>query len=95
MQCFDDLTPWAAQEQDSAWKTVAVNEAGRRVGEDHPGAKLTNAEVECIRELHETEGLGYGLLAVKFELSKSAIAKICRYERRAQFAVRVKAVLAR
>lgn len=73
-------------------KTVAVNDAGLRVGEDHPNAKLTDAEVERIRELHEVEGLSYSVLAEKFEQSKGAIAKICKYERRAQTAVRVKKV---
>lgn len=34
-------------------KTVAVNEAGLRIGEDHPNAKLTDGEVERIRSLHE------------------------------------------
>ena len=32
-------------------KTVAVNEAGLRIGEDHPNAKLTDGEVEMIRQL--------------------------------------------
>ena len=30
-------------------KTVDVNEAGLRIGEDHPNAKLTDGEVEMIR----------------------------------------------
>jgi len=65
-------------------KTVAVNERGLRIGEDHPRAELTDAEVERIRELHE-EGMSYAVLAEKFEQTKGAIAKICRYERRGQF----------
>ncbi len=65
-------------------KTVAVNEAGLRIGEDHPNAKLTDAEVERIRTLHEDYGMSYSTLAEKFEISKGAIAKICRYERRGQ-----------
>lgn len=73
-------------------KTVGVNDAGLRVGEDHPNAKLTDAEVERIRELHEIEGLSYAVLAEKFEQSKGAIAKICRYERRGQFAAKAKTV---
>lgn len=64
-------------------KTVAVNEAGLRIGEDHPNAKLTDAEVEMIRQLHE-EGVSYEHLAEKFEVSKWTIGRICRYERRAQ-----------
>lgn len=72
-------------------KTVAVNERGLRIGEDHPGAELTDAEVETIRSLH-TEGMSYRQLAEKFEQSKGAIAKICRYERRGQFVANFKAV---
>lgn len=72
-------------------KTVAVNERGLRIGEDHPRAELTDAEVETIRELHE-EGVSYRQLAEKFEQSKGAIAKICRYERRGQFVANFKAV---
>lgn len=72
-------------------KTVAVNEVGLLVGEDHPNAKLTDAEVELVRELRETERMSYDWLAEKFGVSKSAIAKICRYERRVQFSVRIKA----
>jgi hypothetical protein len=64
-------------------KLVAVNGKGLRVGEDHQNAKLTNCEVEMIRELHR-EGLSYRTLAMKFEVSKWAIARICRYERRAE-----------
>ncbi|WP_052236206.1 hypothetical protein [Bordetella avium] len=75
-------------------KAVTVNDAGLRVGEDHPNAKLTDGEVERIRSLHE-DGLSYQTLAEKFEISKGAVAKICRYERRGQFAVRVKIVLVR
>lgn len=74
------------------FKTVAINEAGLRIGEDHPKAELTDAEVELIRSLHEADGMSYSQLAEKFEQSKGAIAKICQYKRRAQFAVRIKAV---
>jgi hypothetical protein len=66
-------------------KTVAVNERGFRVGEDHQNAKLTNEEVETVRKLHG-EGLSYNTLAQKYEVSKTLIAKICRYERRAETA---------
>lgn len=74
-------------------KLVAVNDAGLRIGEDHPNAKLTDAEVERIRSLHEAERMSYKLLAEKFEISKGAIAKICRYERRAQYPATHKTIL--
>lgn len=73
-------------------KTVAVNEAGLRIGEDHPNAKLTDGEVELIRQMHEDDGLSYEALAEKFEVSKGAVAKICRYERRGQWVANFKAV---
>ncbi|WP_198420340.1 hypothetical protein [Sulfurimicrobium lacus] len=64
-------------------KTVAVNDNGLRIGEDHPNAKLTDADVERIRSMHE-DGVNYETLADKFEVSKWAVGRICRYERRAQ-----------
>lgn len=72
-------------------RSVMVNEAGLRIGEDHPNAKLTDSEVERIRSLHD-EGMSYKTLAEKFEVSKGSIAKICRYERRGQFVTDFKAV---
>lgn len=65
-------------------RSVPVNEAGLRIGEEHPNAKLTDAEVERIRDLHEFDGMTYKALAEKFEVSKWCIGRICRYERRAQ-----------
>ena len=64
--------------------TAPVNEAGLRIGEDHPGAKLTDAEVERIRSLHEDDGMTYETLAEKYGVSKWCIGRICRYQRRAQ-----------
>ena len=49
-------------------KIVAVNEHGRRIGESHPRAKLTDHEVDLIRELAE-QGLTHEQIARKFELS--------------------------
>lgn len=68
-------------------KLVAVNERGRRIGEDHPRAVLTNHEVDMIFELHEI-GWGYKRLAVKFEVSKRAIRDILTGRRRGQVAAR-------
>ena len=74
---------------------VAVNERGRRIGESHPRAKLTDHEVDLIRELAE-EGLTYEDIARKFELpadpktgrptraSRVYIGKLVRCERRGQ-----------
>lgn len=55
---------------------------GRRLGEDHQNAILSNHEIEQLRRLREDDGLTYDKLADKFEISKSAVAKICQYNRR-------------
>lgn len=66
-------------------KRIGINERGLRIGEDHQNAKLTDAEVELIRELHR-EGLSYKTLAGKFEVSKSLIRYIVQFKRRGQVA---------
>lgn len=63
-------------------RVVAVNERGLRLGEDHQNARLTNCEVDAIRDLYD-QGLSYRTLAEKFDVSKSTIAMIVRCERRA------------
>lgn len=63
------------------YKTVAVNDAGLRIGEDHPNARLTDHEVELIRQLRD-EGMSYRALAEKFECSRWTVGRICRFERR-------------
>ncbi len=67
-------------------RVVAVTDRGLRVGEDHQNAKLTDAEVDNIRELREAHGFSYSLIADWFGVSKSTIAMVCRYERRAEVA---------
>jgi DNA invertase Pin-like site-specific DNA recombinase len=67
-------------------RIVGVNERGLRVGEDHQHARLTDAECELIRQMHEA-GMSYKLLADKFEVGKSTIADICKYRRRGQHPV--------
>ena len=65
---------------------VGVDENGNRVGEDHPRAKLTDHEVELIRELYETRAEWGGSarkIAEKFEVSKSTVVMIANYQRRA------------
>jgi len=70
---------------------VTLNDAGRRIGQDHPKAKLTDHEVEMIRQLHD-EGWGYRRLARVFEVSRTCIAELCRYENRAQIVARFRTV---
>ncbi|MDR3004427.1 MAG: hypothetical protein LBV14_09350 [Acidovorax sp.] len=73
-------------------KYVAINELGRRIGEGHHNAILTDAEVELLRDLREIDGMSYSVLAEKFEISKWAVGRICRYERRAQTPARYERV---
>lgn len=65
---------------------VAVNANGVRIGESHPRARLTDWEVELIRQLHEDleEPIGYRRLAAIFEVSKRTIRDVCAYRRRAE-----------
>lgn len=65
-------------------RRVAINEAGDRVGETHPGARHPDALVNKLRDLHENYGYGYRRLARQFELSFTTVKKWLRYERRAQ-----------
>ena len=64
-------------------KLVALNENGRRIGENHPLAKLTDAEVALMLELRE-EGFSYAWLAEKFCVSKSCARWICTGRNRSQ-----------
>lgn len=66
-------------------KLVAVNEQGRRIGESHPRAKLTDHEVDLVHELVE-EGMSLRQIAEKFEglISKSQVGKIVQGHFRAQ-----------
>jgi len=65
-------------------KVVAVNEKGAPIGEGHHRAKLTDQDIEWILELHHEHGLGYGTLAVKFEVSKSTVRDVIKGRIRAQ-----------
>lgn len=71
---------------------IAVNDRGYRVGESHPRAALTDAEVELIRRLHEREKMSYPIIAEKFEISVHTAGRICRYQRRAEVATRWKTI---
>lgn len=77
-----------AARKDQRAKLVACNESGERVGEDHFNARLTNAQVDEIRDRYEAYPLGhklhegYRLLAQAFGVSKRTIRNIVNYERR-------------
>jgi DNA invertase Pin-like site-specific DNA recombinase len=70
---------------------VAVNERGLRIGESHRLALLTDSECELVRQLHE-DGMSYSQIATRFEVSKSCVAAIVKFQRRGQYPVDFKAV---
>lgn len=63
---------------------LAINEAGRRIGDSHHRAKLTDHEVEQVLQLH-AEGYGYRKLATMFETSRFTIRDMVKMRRRTQF----------
>lgn len=73
---------------------VPVNEHGLRIGEYHHRAKIADAVVNLIRDLHEDRRKSYQWLANKFRLPTCTVAKICRYERRNQIPDKWKRIIA-
>lgn len=55
-----------------------------RRGDDHHQAKLTDHDVELIRQLHEEGGLTHRELAEKFDCSRQNISAIVNYRSRTQ-----------
>lgn len=66
-----------------------VGVSGRVIGQTHHKAKLTDADVERIRDLH-AEGYGYKRLAKMFDAPRDTIRHIVLCRTRAQTAVSVK-----
>ena len=62
---------------------LAINELGRRIGDSHQNAKLTNRDVELIFELRE-QGFTYKQIAEKFEVSFSQVRNILKGLKRSQ-----------
>lgn len=82
-------------------RVISIGPNGGRIGESHANAKLTDHDVDLIRELATERdehgrvvkpGLSYRVLARKFEVSKGCIQKIVQCLRRAQVAVRTVSV---
>lgn len=83
----------------SKTREVQVNERGRRIGESHPRAKLTDHEIDLMRELYEelrAEGMknreAAKVCSEKFDQHERSVRKIVHCERRAQTAARAKRV---
>lgn len=66
-------------------RMIGVNALGRRVGDSHHNAKLSDGDVELLQALH-VEGWGYRRLAAKFECSKSLVRDIVKGRARCQVA---------
>lgn len=66
-------------------KTVAVNERGRRIGEDHHNARYTDGEIEQVLMLR-SDGWSYRRIAQKLEMPKSTVRDVCSGRRRCQHA---------
>ena len=74
---------------------VGVNEKGYRVGADHHNSTISDITVDALRDLHEDYGIGYGTLSKIFNISRGTVAKLCRYERRADYPDRFKTIKVR
>lgn len=57
---------------------IKRGENGYRVGDSHHNARLTDHEVELIRQLR-ADGMKVRELARKFEVSKGYISKVLRH----------------
>lgn len=69
-------------------KLLILNARGRRIGESHPGCKLTEDDVMLILTLRES-GLSFPVIASKFDdieggVSTSTVRDICYGRIRAQ-----------
>lgn len=64
-------------------KTVAVNERGLRIGEDHQNARYTNGEIEMVLTLRDA-GKSYDEIVGLMEMPKRTVRDICTGRRRGQ-----------
>lgn len=64
-------------------RLLPVNEGGRRIGQGHHRAKLSDSAVDQILALRGT-GMGYAKIAAKFGCAKSTVRDIARGHTRGQ-----------
>lgn len=64
-------------------RLVAVNSDGRRIGEDHPRAVLSDHEVELLWSLRAL-GWGYKRIARKLECPRGTVRHIIKGRQRCQ-----------
>lgn len=66
-----------------AWMMIKTGRgAGKVSGENHPKARLTDADCDLIRTAYATGDFSYQQLSDKFESSKSTIRDIIKYRSR-------------
>lgn len=63
--------------------TFGINDRGIRLGEAHHNAKLTDAEVDQIRDLHENGAMGYKMIAHNYSVHRNTVKDICDFKHRA------------
>lgn len=61
---------------------VQIGEYGKRIGETHGMAKLSDHEIDLVRQLKE-EGMPAPEISEKMEISKRYVYKLVNFERRA------------
>lgn len=72
-------------------RLVAVNSDGRRIGEDHPRAVLSDHDIELLWSLRAL-GWGYKRIARKLECSRGTVRHIIKGRQRCQSVAGHKAV---
>lgn len=69
-----------------ARRMIGVSDMGHPVGEDHHRARLTNAEVDQMRDMRDA-GMMYKDIARHFGVPITTVASICLWQRRVATAV--------
>lgn len=79
-----DIVGWSVLNRPN-WLQAKPLKRGKVAGEEHPRARLSDADCELIRALCLDNGLSYTVVAAKFECSKTTVRDIVKYRRRAPF----------
>ncbi len=85
----------ATMKAPKGWRYAAVNERGQRIGETHPRAKVSDADIELIFAL-SAAGLNSLQIAAKFDagvqITPRQVARILAGTQRGQAPARMKLV---
>lgn len=71
---------------------LPCDEQRKPVGQYHPKAKLSDADIELIRDIYDEGLVGYGTLAKVFGVKKHVIRDIVTFRRRSTAAVHYRTV---